>query len=164
MNGAHLHLLINHVPIIGLIFGGVLILGGMIRKNPEISRAGIVTLAITALIAIGVFLTGEPAEEVVEHLAGRSEEILERHEDAALWALIGIEGLGALAVLGLIAYRRPRVVPAGFMALLLFLSLVVGSWVGWTSHLGGQITHSEARPGFDAAAAEGESSSETGDH
>lgn len=152
MNPAHIHLTLNHVPIIGLIFSFVLIVAAIIRKNPELARAGIVTLVITAMIAIPVYLTGEPAEEIIEHLAGRSEEIIERHEEAGLFSLIGLEILGVTAVLGLLAYRRPRVVPLGFMTLLLALMLAIGGWVGWTSHLGGQISHPETRSDFTVPA------------
>lgn len=45
------------------------------------------------MIAIGVYFTGEPAEELIEHLAGFSEPLVERHEEAALIATIGISVL-----------------------------------------------------------------------
>ncbi len=150
MNAAHIHLVLNHFPIIGMIFSVVLVLTGRARRNPELARAGVMTMVITALIAIAVYLTGEPAEEIVEHLAGRSEDIIELHETAGLVSLISLEVLGAFSFLGLIAYRRPSVMPNGFLLTLLLLGLAVGTWVGWTSHLGGQISHEETRPDFNA--------------
>lgn len=150
MNAAHIHLVLNHFPVIGMIFSVVLVLAGLARRNPELGRAGVMTMVITALIAIAVYLTGEPAEEIVEHLTGRSEDLLELHETAGLVSLVSLEVLGGFSFLGLIAYRRPSVMPNAFLLTLLLLGLAVGTWVGWTSHLGGQISHEETRPDFTA--------------
>jgi hypothetical protein len=92
------------------------------------------------VIAIGVYFTGEPAEELIEHLAGFSEPLVERHEEAALIATIGISILGLSAVAGLtlrVGTWYPKAV--------LLLTLVVAALMGWTANLGGQIRHSEIR-------------------
>ena len=33
MNWAHLHLLINHIPVLGTVFGTLLLIFGMAKKN-----------------------------------------------------------------------------------------------------------------------------------
>lgn len=40
MNGAHLHLLLNHLPILGSLFGFVLLLVALARRQPLLVRAG----------------------------------------------------------------------------------------------------------------------------
>lgn len=151
MNGAHLHLVLNHFPVIGLIFCLAMLMAGILRKSEELTRTGMVILIAVAVIAIPVYLTGEPAEEIVEHLPGVSEQALESHKDAGLMALITLEVIGAFALLGLLMNRRPRSLPRWLAPTLLILVVALTGWVGWTSYVGGQITHEEARPGFDAA-------------
>ncbi len=149
MNGAHLHLLINHFPIVGLVFSlGVLVVATA-RRRPDLARTGLVMLVVVALISIAVYLTGKPAEEIVESLPGTSDRLLERHQEAGLIAFIALEVLGAFSLLSLIAHRRPQPFPSWLLYTLLVLTLAVAGWVGWTSSIGGQITHPEARPGFN---------------
>ncbi len=148
MNGAHLHLVLNHSPIVGLIFSLVLLAAALYRKSPELTRAAAVALIAVAVVAIPVYLTGEPAEEIVEHMPGVAEEILERHETAGRVSLIALEVLGAVALLGLVVSRGAPALPRWLGPTLLALGLAASAWAGWTSNLGGQITHEEARPGF----------------
>jgi uncharacterized membrane protein len=151
MNGAHLHLVLNHFPVIGLIFCLAMLMAGILRKSEELTRTGMVILIAVAVIAIPVYLTGEPAEEIVEHMPGVSEQALESHQDAGKMALITLEVIGAFALLGLLMNRRPRSLPRWLAPTLLVLVIALTGWVGWTSYIGGQITHEEARPGFEAA-------------
>lgn len=119
-------------------------------------KAGLVALVIIALISIPVYLTGEPAEEIVEELGGGSHDLVEAHADTAIWAFIGLEILGALALLGLVGFRAPKQPPKWFVPAILVLGLLTMIWVGWVSALGGRIMHPEARPDF--------SLEETGEH
>ena len=155
MNGAHLHLMINHVPVIGLFCCLGLLLAGQWRKNPELVTAGLVALVLVALISIPVYLSGEPAEEIVEEL-GVSHDLIHAHEDGAIWAFIGLEVLGALALVGLVAFRAPKQLPQWFVPALLALALLTTIWVGWVSALGGRIVHPESRPDFSLEAESGE--------
>jgi uncharacterized membrane protein len=150
MNGAHLHLVLNHFPVIGLIFCLAMLLAGILRKSEELTRTGMVILIAVAVIAIPVYLTGEPAEEIVEHMPSASEQALESHEDSGRMALITLEVIGAFALLGLLMNRRPMPLPRWLAPALLVLAIALTGWVGWTSYLGGQINHPEARPGFEA--------------
>ncbi len=152
MNGAHLHLILNHFPIVGLIFSVILLAAALYRKSPELTRAAAVAFVAIAVVAIPVYLTGEPAEEIVEHMPGVAEDILERHETAGLVSLIALELLGAVALLGLVVSRGAQTLPRWLGPTLMALAVAVTAWVGWTANLGGQITHEEARPGFTPAA------------
>ena len=72
MDWTHFHLMMNHVPVLGSIFGFVLLAWGMLRGSTEIKKVALTILVLTALFAIPVYLTGEPAEETVEALPGVS--------------------------------------------------------------------------------------------
>jgi hypothetical protein len=81
MNWAYVHLALNHLPVIGAIFGVLLLLLALLRKSEELKRVSLGVFVITALLALPIYFTGEPAEEVVEHLPGVAEPLIERHEN-----------------------------------------------------------------------------------
>lgn len=145
MNWAHVHIAINHAPVIGIIFGFLLLLYAMMKKNEELKRISLVIFVIIALIAIPVYFTGGGAEERVEHLPGVSESVIQRHEDSAFSTFVMVEVLGLLTLGGLFLYRRPQNLSNWFVILSLILSILVGGLMTRTANLGGQIRHTEIR-------------------
>lgn len=145
MNGAHLHLLLNHFPLIGLVFSILILALGLLRKYDGFVRSGLLIVVISGALAVPTYLTGEKAEKVIEHLPGFSEAILEEHEEAAEFAIWAISLTAVAAAAGLFfsikRNRIPRPLIASIVALNLF-SLVV---IGRTNNLGGRISHSEIR-------------------
>jgi len=63
MNWAHIHLSLNHLPVVGIIFGVLLLLLALLRKSEELKRVSLGVFVLTALIALPVYFTGEPAEK-----------------------------------------------------------------------------------------------------
>lgn len=145
MNNAYLHLILNHLPVIGVPFCVLLLVAGIVRKSDEIKKLSLWGFIVVALTAIPVYLTGEPAEEIVEHLPGTVHSMIESHEEAALFAFIAAEALGAAALAGLLFFRGARTPSAWFVGLILLASLTAGGLLGWTANLGGRIRHSEIR-------------------
>ena len=144
MNWAHVHLMLNHLPVLGTVFGFALLAWAVLRRNETLQRAALGTLVLTALAAIPVFLTGEPSEELVEHLTGTAEPAIEAHEEAAVVALIAIEALGAMALAALVLFRN-RGIPRPFAAGALAFALATAGWMAQTANLGGRIRHAELR-------------------
>ena len=143
MNPVHIHLLLNHVPVIGTLVAIALLAWALLRRKPELTRASLAMFVVFALAGIVVYFTGEPAEHLVEDLPGVSHDAIEAHEEAALLATALLGGLGALALGGLVAFRRALSVPRGFAVLALGLSLLSATAMGWTANLGGKIRHTE---------------------
>lgn len=146
MNVVHLHLLLNHLPVIGSVFGLLLLAVAAWRRSDELSKVSLGFLTLLGAASIVVYLTGEPAQDAVENLPGFSEAIADRHEDAALLATIITATLGALALAALFAYRR-RGVPRWLTTLALVCTLGSTGFMGYVANLGGQIRHTEIRPG-----------------
>lgn len=146
MNTAHLHLLLNHFPVIGTMIGSGLLLWGILKKQPTLKQAAALLLFLMALVAVPVFLTGEPAEETIEKLPGISEAAIEQHESAATLA-IWLMGFTGLAAIGLLVYSRLRqqARPTGY-PLLLALSVLCFAAMARTGYYGGQIRHTEIQP------------------
>lgn len=159
MNPAHVHLLMNHIPVIGVGAGLLLLTYAVMKKSDEMTRVSLASFVVFALVAIPVYLTGKSAEGIVEDLPGVSEAIIENHEAAAVISLLSIEILGVVALAGLILSRRSNTTLKWFAASSLAISLVVAGLMGWTANLGGQIRHTEIRAGASSAT-QGEDSGE----
>ena len=153
MNPAHLHIILNHIPVIGIPFGIAILSYAFLRKSAEIRTLGLLVFVVIALITIPTYLAGKAAEDIVEDLPGVSEQLIDNHQRAATIALAATSVLGGLSLVRLLTPARCGVI-AGPMTILIFvLSLGVAGWLGRTANLGGQIRHSEIR---DSAASVGE--------
>ena len=142
MNPAHLHLLLNHVPVLGA-FGLLLLFTiAFLRRDSSLGRLTLVLSVAVAAASVAVFLSGEPAEELVEDLAGVAESAIEPHEEFARVATIASGICGAAALMTLIAFRR-RERPRWITGSALVGALAVSGLMGWTANLGGQIRHAE---------------------
>lgn len=143
MNEAHFHLMLTHGPIGGILFGTLLLLYALARKNELLIRVSMATFVVTFLLALSLYFTGEAAEEVIENLAHVSEAAIETHEEMAIWAIAASGLLGLLSLGGLIGYRNR--IPTGLGYALLVGALVTGGLIGWTANQGGRISHPEVR-------------------
>ena len=151
MNPAHLHLALNHIPVLGTLFGLLLLALAAWRKSDELKRLSLWVFAAVAVLAIPAYLSGEPAEEMVEHLPGVSESLIKAHEEAAEAAFICLIILGTAATVGLVISRRGKRLPAWFSVPTMVLALVVGGLMTWTANLGGKVRHTEIRAGNDSS-------------
>jgi putative effector of murein hydrolase LrgA (UPF0299 family) len=150
MNWAHVHLMLGHLPVVGTIFGVLLLLFALLIKSEELKRVSLGIFVLTALLALPVYFTGEPAENLVEHLPGVTEPLIDEHEDAALFALLMAGGAGVVALAGLILFRRAERLPGWIVGAVLVLSLATSGLMGWTANRGGRIRHTEIRADFKA--------------
>ncbi|HEY9429427.1 MAG TPA: DUF2231 domain-containing protein [Gemmatimonadaceae bacterium] len=144
MNGAHLHLLVNHLPVIGSIFAILLLVWSLARKNTDVARAALGLFVIAAITGLAAYFTGEPAEHMAEEIAGVSKNAIETHEESAELATILLGGYGVFA-LGALIYLRKRAIefPRKLVTFALLLSFVPAGAMGFTANQGGQIRHPE---------------------
>ncbi len=151
MNMTHLHLILNHIPVVGSMFAVALLAFALWRKSKELTKAAMVLFIIVAALCVPAYLTGEPAEDSVKLLPGISKTIVEKHEDAALLALTGMVAIGVIALAGLIWLKRGKVIPTWLSSVLLSAALIVFGLTAWTANLGGQVRHTEIRSGANAS-------------
>jgi uncharacterized membrane protein len=146
MSTTHIHLLLNHIPVIGILIGLVVFTLGVWRRNDSWTRLALGLFAAVALVALATMLTGEGAEEAVENLPGVSESLIGTHEDAAGLAAIGAYVLGGISLVALLWVRR-RPLPRALTVTVLPVVLLVSGLMAYTANLGGQIRHTEIRGG-----------------
>jgi uncharacterized membrane protein len=145
MNFPHLHLLLNHFPIIGTLIGLGLFLISLVGKNEDLRRASLIIFSAMALLAIPTFFSGTGAQGAIQKLPGVSEALIERHHGAAMLALLFMEITGAFSLVGLWKAQgtsSPAHLNWSLSAILLFSIMTVAlmARVGTT---GGDIRHPE---------------------
>ena len=148
MTDAHLHLLVNHLPIVGaalstLLWGLALLTGG----ERGALRAAALAAVFTGAGAAAAQLTGEPAEEAVERLPWADEALMHEHEERAEAATVVAVISG---VLGLVAWGIAEKKDKGHGVLTgaaLVGAIGTAGLMGWTGQAGGQIRHDEIRDG-----------------
>lgn len=160
MNASQIHLALNHVPLFFSITGGLILLYGMLRKNQSIKVLSLYFLIAAALFTIPVYLTGEGAEELVEEIPGVSGGLIERHEEMAKIGLVIIIATGLAALAALLMKRKAAFLKYGFATCAVF-SIISFGVLAQTSHLGGQIRHSEIQ-GVAFSGGENEINADTG--
>ncbi len=149
MDLTHLHLLITHLPIFGSLLGGFVLAYGLWAKSDHSKNAAYYLLIISSIGAGISYLTGAEAEETVEHLQGVSHNIIEQHEDFAVYALIGLIIVGIAALIGIFLIHKKSSLTRAVAITTLLLSLISFGLVAWTGYLGGQVRHSEIRSGVN---------------
>ena len=155
LNGAQIHLFLNHVPVIGSLGILLILLVGLARRRDEFTRLALGLALLTALVTIPVFRSGEPAESRIEHMPGVTEQWIAPHEDMAKLALGAMLLFGALAAFALGTARAGRPLAGWVTPAALVLALATSGLMAVTAHRGGMVRHLELRPGF-VPPAEGE--------
>jgi hypothetical protein len=146
MNPAQVHLALNIFPPalnIAVLFVFAL---ALIWKSPAAMRVALALAVLSALIAIPVYLTGEPAEHLVRDLDGVNRAAMHTHEDAAEYAFIALCVQGVLALAALILYGK-RDVPKWAAIVSMLVVLFATTTVFRTAYLGGKIKHPETQMG-----------------
>ena len=138
----HLHLMISHIPVIGILLLLPLLLIALWRRSDELSKISLGGIVVVALASVAVYLTGEPTEEGVENLSGISKAMIERHESIALVSTVVLALLGVLALGALIRSRKKPLSHGIVIAALIGTAVMTGAFA-YTANLGGQIRHSE---------------------
>ena len=145
MNNSHLHLVVNHLPIIFPFIGIVLLLIGIFAKSEVSKRNAYIIFILGAVASIAAMATGEGAEEDVEHLPGVAESLIKTHEEAAeLFAGLSYV-VGGLSLVALFASFRSftfsKIMPF-LVGIFAVSSLFFAQKAGTT---GGEIRHTEIR-------------------
>ena len=149
MNLAHLHLLLNHFPTVGLAIALGLLLASLLKKSADLQQASFVAFYLLGLVAIPAYLTGSAAQIVLQNQPGVSDQVMAAHQDAALLALILLEITGFVAWIALWRFRRWH------QTGILVLAVVTFGLMASAANIGGHIRHPEILATGAAAPAPG---------
>jgi hypothetical protein len=143
---AYRHMLLNHIPIIGLCMALVVLLAGLVLRQTALLITGLVLVALTAGTSLPVATYGDAAyPEVFDRLDGHGRAWLDYHAKVAETWLPLLYANAALAVIAIMVVAvRPG---QGYWVSLLVAMLTLASIGGASivASAGGKIQHPEFR-------------------
>ncbi|MCH2399938.1 MAG: hypothetical protein MK364_12560, partial [Pirellulales bacterium] len=83
MDWAHLHLALNHIPVLGTLFVGLLLATALVKKNRELMRLSLIWFVTLTLVSIPIKFTGDFAQQATADSEWLPAELVANHEQAA---------------------------------------------------------------------------------
>ena len=145
MNWIHVHLALNHLPVLGTPFVLLLLATGMIRRSDEIQRLALVWLLVLAVVSIAIKFTGDMAFDVARTEPWMEPTFVSAHEQAADQATTGVFVMGVAAAACVWRGRRGGDLPRWLLITTLLLAVATTLLLMRTANSGGQIRHPEIR-------------------
>jgi glucan phosphoethanolaminetransferase (alkaline phosphatase superfamily) len=116
----------------------------VIFKKEKLVRIYLWYIAVTALVTIPVFLTGDPSSDYLKAVfPGVNNDLIENHETFGYISLIIILVLGVSGLAALRFFKNREVLPSWFKYSFLIVALISVFAISWTGKTGGDIRHSE---------------------
>lgn len=146
MNSIQWHLMLNHIPILGMGFGLFVWIFALLMRSKDASIIALVWIIFVGIITIPVYMTGQNGHELVHDLPGVSHTFIDRHEQWATFSLIAIELTAIFAIMLFFILRQAKKGLLQLWTLLFLLPLASSALlVAYTAWLGGEIRHTEMR-------------------
>jgi len=145
MNEAHLHMVVNHFPIIGTILGLGILITGIILKNNTVKSTSYVLFIVAAIFAALSMGTGEGAEELVEDMPSVGKQIIHEHEEMAKKLAIVLYVLGVISLTGLFLNYKKHAKANLVSFLAVIIGIVAVFFAQQTGTTGGEVRHTEIR-------------------
>jgi uncharacterized membrane protein len=145
MNDAHLHMLVNHFPIVGTIFGLGILIVAIVLNNSTAKNIAYSIFIVAALFAFFSMYTGEGAEEIVEDMPNIGHQIIHEHEEIAEKLAIGLYLLGIVSILGIYLNLKKHPKTKLLSYFILTISIIATVLATITGTTGGEIRHTEIR-------------------
>ncbi|MCZ6855149.1 MAG: hypothetical protein O7G86_14665 [Gammaproteobacteria bacterium] len=143
---AYRHVLLNHIPVIGLIIAFVVLIIGAVFRQTAVLLTGLALVAVSAGLSLPVGIFGNDAYPAVfDRLDGDGRAWLDYHMSLADTWLPVLYTNAAVAViaLGIGILRPPRLRAAALVVTLITLGGIGTSFT--IANAGGKIMHPEFR-------------------
>lgn len=148
---AHLHLAINHVPIIGLAVAALPLLIGILFKSRGALASGLLAVLLCVGTLPAIMETGEAAQEsfadgsIEPGMDAAGKAAFREHSGRARFTAPVVYAAGLLALIALAALVKfPR--EAGIIGWAVFIGILLSIALSvWTAEAGGRIRHAEFR-------------------
>lgn len=151
----HIHLLLNHFPTIGFSIAIGLLIGAIVSRSDDLTKASMTVLVTVAILTFPTYLSGNAADLAIRKMPGVSSTLVATHEGAALLSFVLMEMTGAVAWLALWQMRRAGKISARTLGTVLLLSAITMGLVTRAANIGGEIRHSEIRLATESTTLEG---------
>jgi hypothetical protein len=162
LNLPHVHLLLNHLPIIGTFIAFALFFVSLIGHRHDLRQASLALFALIALLAIPTYMSGDAAREALKDSPDLSMDLIQTHQGAAFLAFVFMEITGGFALIGLWPFSRKEEKshwtssPERWnLAAVLLFAIVTMGLMAIAGNTGGAIRHPEIFSDQDTASTVG---------
>ncbi|AWG22453.1 hypothetical protein FFWV33_13430 [Flavobacterium faecale] len=145
MNDAHLHLMVNHFPIVGLIIGFGILISGLYFRNNGIKNTAYSVFIVAAVAAFLSMYTGEGAEELVEDMPNIGHQIIHEHEEYAEKLALILYAMGLLSIAGFYLNVKVHAKARLVSIIVLVTAAIAVIFALKTGETGGEVRHTEIR-------------------
>jgi hypothetical protein len=151
LNGAQIHLLFNHVPVVAYPIIAAAILWALVWKESALLNFAAGLTVISGIVTWFAYISGDDAEHVLKQYPDFNKDLVHIHEYNGKYVLILaiFAAAIALAMVPKLRHKIPQLDKKGLQKKLTFallaLSVVISAWSAVTAHQGGIIRHTEIR-------------------
>jgi len=146
MTAPYTHIVIVHLPVVGLIFTLAVTLLGLFLDDRRLILIGCAFTVMCAVGAAVAYGSGPPAfDQLRGGLDKTTVALAEKHAIVGRAAFIGAILAGVVALQGLLRTAAADGPSPWLVRVLAALLIIVTGLMAWTAHLGGGIRHPEAR-------------------
>lgn len=150
MNAAHFHVVINHYPIVLTVLSALLLVLALATKSGARLKFALEIMVVAAFLSWPAFLSGEEAEEFLEHdrpdlLDPAAGHAIHEHEEWGERAHYATQAFGALALLAWPFCRKAEKFRPVLATLGLALVAGAGGLMLYAGKLGGEVRRPELR-------------------
>jgi len=139
------HLFLNHVPLVGLVFGLVFLVAGLKGSSDAALRASLRIFVAMGVIVVLVAGSGLVSAHILADATWLDADALSRHRLAGIFTLAILVTLGGLSGAMLSSSRNTSTLQAWRRTAVLVLALVAIGACLCTAYVGGRLRHSELR-------------------
>jgi uncharacterized membrane protein len=151
MNWAHLHIIINHIPIIGVPIVLIFLIVGLWMRNTGVIKAALVGFALLGAISVFVAASGLAGQRLILAEIEGISQMVYNHKiagiiSAVMMVILGVwSGLGAAVLRTSPEAKYRKLYPMGA----LILAVVTSGVLFWTASRGVMINHPEVVRGTE---------------
>jgi hypothetical protein len=117
------HLALNHVPLVGLVFGLVFFVVGLKRSSQAALLTGLRIFVAMGIVVLLVAGSGLVAAHLLADAAWLDRDGVSVHQQVGILTLVVLVSLGGFSAVMLFASRTPRLLPAWAMTTVLVLAI-----------------------------------------
>lgn len=147
-NWAHVHIAINHIPIIGVPIVLIFLLIGLVMRNQGLVKVSMYGFGILGFITLFVAGAGAAAQGIVNDELINAELFIHRHKIAAFMTGAVVVILGVWSTIGAASFskasRSQKTIFSGGSTV---LAVVAIGMLFWTAQRGTMINHPEVVAG-----------------
>ena len=132
------------MPLVGLVFGLVFFVAGLVRQSEASQRAGLRIFVAIGIVVLPVAGTGLISATVLSGATWLDADALNDHQLAGILALVVDGGLGIICAVTLFRTARTgRGLSTRTKRAVLWLSVAAIGASLWAAYLGGSLRHTE---------------------